>query len=994
MSTTFKVFYLGSEVSIDPTEGNALSENAGALVGNTYGTTSSPLYDNIQTFSPGSTGYSDGASDAYDTDNDTSFFEDEDTFRINGGSDQTFDAIVVYGSTITYTDGTTASITAVVFQDTDGKLYLAPEYATNSDQDALELKAIRSITFDTLSADDTNMTASRYDGSYVTPDDTVDGSAGDDSIGAGYIDAQGDEVDGGDGDNDSIVAGAGNDTIDGGAGADTIYYGSGNDLVYGGDGSDWIDDASGIDSTVDSSTVFGGTGSDTIFGTAGNDSLDGGADNDLIRGESGSDTISGGSGSDTLYGDSGNDSIEGDGNHDLIFGGDGDDTLDGGAGNDTIYGEGGDDLIYEGSNSNNPGEIYGGDGNDTIYGGTGGGSDLLVGDSGDDLIVDLSSGSISFDTLQGGTGSDTLDAGFGDDLVHGGDDADVIVLKDDFGNDTITGGEGGTDSDTIDLTALTGSVTVTYSSDELGTITDGTFTADFSEIEKFLLTDYNDIVVANTATSVGIDVDAGAGQDTIEGSNGGNDTIVGGAGADSLRGWEGDDLIDGGSGDDLLQGDDGSDTLIGGTGDDYISLWTGNDSVLAGDGSDTITIHDSFGNDTIFGGEGGTDDDTLDLTWLTGPVTVSYSGDEAGTITDGTDTISFSEIENIFLTDGDDNLDGSFDDFGVNVFAEDGNDSISGGSASDTIDGGSGNDFLSGSTGDDSLTGGSGDDTFTYAVGDGDDTISDFNAGNSGSLNDGDSDNNDAIDLSGFYDTLFELHADQLDDGVLNQSNSTDTKGRSVDYSNNDQFGTGSLTFSGASGDSSSFTEENTGVICFASGTAIRTPTGDTLIDELKVGDLVTTLDNGPQKIKWISHRSYGLQDLLSHPHLLPVMVRKGTFGAERDLLVSQQHGILVGHHGDFLVRAKHLVSTSESIRIAKGKRRVTYIHLMFEQHQVILAENVATESFYPGPMSLRAMRPKVRHSFEREFPQIRGDRSELTHSYSPVARKFCRFIF
>jgi len=43
-------------------------------------------------------------------------------------------------------------------------------------------------------------------------------------------------------------------------------------------------------------------------------------------------------------------------------------------------------------------------------------------------------------------------------------------------------------------------------------------------------------------------------------------------------------------------------------------------------------------------------------------------------------------------------------------------------------------------------------------------------------------------------------------------------------------------------------------VPCFTSGTLIKTPTGEQLIDALKVGDLVTTMDNGPQKI-----RSFGL---------------------------------------------------------------------------------------------------------------------------------------
>ena len=169
----------------------------------------------------------------------------------------------------------------------------------------------------------------------------------------------------------------------------------------------------------------------------------------------------------------------------------------------------------------------------------------------------------------------------------------------------------------------------------------------------------------------------------------------------------------------------------------------------------------------------------------------------------------------------------------------------------------SGADSIDGGAGDDSLTGGAGDDVFVYAASDGSDTITDFNTGNSGTLEDGDSTNNDFIDLGSYYDYMSELYADHADDGVLNQSNSTDNGG-DVDYSDNSRFAEDEgITFTGASADNSSFTTENTGVTCFTSGTAILTPGGDVLIDELCVGDLVVTADNGPQPIRWIGKKSW-----------------------------------------------------------------------------------------------------------------------------------------
>lgn len=121
------------------------------------------------------------------------------------------------------------------------------------------------------------------------------------------------------------------------------------------------------------------------------------------------------------------------------------------------------------------------------------------------------------------------------------------------------------------------------------------------------------------------------------------------------------------------------------------------------------------------------------------------------------------------------------------------NDEVRGDEGNDTLLGESGNDTINGDTGDDVLTGGQENDTFIYHSGGGHDTITDFNFGNSGGLSDG-SENNDFIDLSYSYDSLAEIYGDQLDDGILNQSNDT-VEG--VDYSDNSSFDGGSLTFTG-----------------------------------------------------------------------------------------------------------------------------------------------------------------------------------------------------
>jgi hypothetical protein len=164
MPTTFNVISLGNVADMDTVEGGVTAENASALVGMTFGGVGNALADDFVTFSPGTGGFSGGSSTLYDQDNSPA-----ENFRINGGADQVFDSTAVFNATITYTDGTTATITAVLFQDTAGNTYLAPEFAAGPDQTALEAKAIRSLTLNSLS-DNTwgGLTANRETWDFVT----------------------------------------------------------------------------------------------------------------------------------------------------------------------------------------------------------------------------------------------------------------------------------------------------------------------------------------------------------------------------------------------------------------------------------------------------------------------------------------------------------------------------------------------------------------------------------------------------------------------------------------------------------------------------------------------------------------------------------------------------------------------------------------------------------------------------------------------------------
>ena len=333
MATTFSWFYLGtSTTQIDPIEGNTTAENATALNGRTFGTTADPLYNHLTSATMIDNG---GAAGVLDLNNSVS----NDTFTTNiGAGVQTFtyDASIIYNATITYANGTTASVTAVIVQDTAGRLFFAPDKVTNPTPDTVAYEAGPIVSVNLISVYNNVTTFSGMDINRIVTgfdDGWIDGTSGDDVINSSYIEpiANGtDRVDNGDGIS-SAGTGWQDDRIRGGAGNDTINSGAGNDYVDGGTGSDTINGGAGDD------TLFGGAGnfSDTIHGGLGNDNIDGGDGDDFLFGDEGNDTIVGGLGNDTINGGNGNDSIQGGAGNDIITVGAGD-TATGGADQDTF----------------------------------------------------------------------------------------------------------------------------------------------------------------------------------------------------------------------------------------------------------------------------------------------------------------------------------------------------------------------------------------------------------------------------------------------------------------------------------------------------------------------------------------------------------------------------------------------------------------------------------------------------------------------------------
>lgn len=182
-------------------------------------------------------------------------------------------------------------------------------------------------------------------------------------------------------------------------------------------------------------------------------------------------------------------------------------------------------------------------------------------------------------------------------------------------------------------------------------------------------------------------------------------------------------------------------------------------------------------------------------------------------------------------------------------------------------------------------------------------------------------------------------------------------------------------------------------ISCFASGTMIRTATGDRKVEEIRVGDLVVTCDNGLQPVRWTGTRHVTADEIRANPALAPVRIACHALGPkqpDRDLLVSQQHRVLVRSAiaarmfgaQELLIAAKHLTRV-EGIDILAEAPGVTYVHLMFDAHEILASNGAETESLYPGPQALSSLGEAAEEIFSL-FPELRDGRAGF-----PAARPF-----
>ena len=179
--------------------------------------------------------------------------------------------------------------------------------------------------------------------------------------------------------------------------------------------------------------------------------------------------------------------------------------------------------------------------------------------------------------------------------------------------------------------------------------------------------------------------------------------------------------------------------------------------------------------------------------------------------------------------------------------------------------------------------------------------------------------------------------------------------------------------------------------ISFARGTMITLATGaQKPIEDLRPGDRVLTRDHGGQPIRWV-----GRATLKAVGPFAPVVITKDTLGNAGDLIVSQHHRMFLYQRerragiatSELLVQAKYLVDGTR-IFLREGGF-VDYLALVFDQHEIIYAEGVPSESLMVNDATVNRLPPELAEDVKARFPGL----SQVQHFGTEAGRQFLQEV-
>ena len=172
------------------------------------------------------------------------------------------------------------------------------------------------------------------------------------------------------------------------------------------------------------------------------------------------------------------------------------------------------------------------------------------------------------------------------------------------------------------------------------------------------------------------------------------------------------------------------------------------------------------------------------------------------------------------------------------------------------------------------------------------------------------------------------------------------------------------------------------GAHCFLRGTNILTLQGERLIEDLCIGDLVSTISGNPKPIKWIG-RMRADREVLRDAARAPVKIARGAFNGvlpHSDLYVSYRHRILIN---GLLIPAGDLINGNSITRAqSTNSDSLEYFHIELERHDVVFANGAPAETL-EGDAS--------REDFDNfdEYVALYGETLTVQVPYAPVVGRY-----
>ncbi|MBL1435634.1 MAG: Hint domain-containing protein [Rhodobacteraceae bacterium] len=167
-------------------------------------------------------------------------------------------------------------------------------------------------------------------------------------------------------------------------------------------------------------------------------------------------------------------------------------------------------------------------------------------------------------------------------------------------------------------------------------------------------------------------------------------------------------------------------------------------------------------------------------------------------------------------------------------------------------------------------------------------------------------------------------------------------------------------------------------------GALIACEYGDMAIETVKIGDIVNTLSDGPQVVRWVGGAMLSTQ---------AVQFQAGALGENRPahtLLVSPtQRMVVSGWQAEVLFGEARVLVAAEallnggSISLTEAPSETEFFHILFDKHEAIAANGTPSESFYPSKIALGSLPAKTRAALHKQVPEL--DALDPTHPFAPV---------